>query len=425
MGIVSFTLGFQSAEMNALDLPVEVRTPDAALVASTGSSAGVELPAGDYYVTATLPAGQRITRAVEVGHGPAEVRLEPDPEDGARHDWDEERHFLDRARPAIRPAAWAEVVRSPALAADAADEAPGGGAASIREADPRTAGTPLLPGRAYLRVVSGNVLRGEHVVEPVDAVLVPRERQGVAYFQVDTRARGPVVVQLLEVDAPALNMVVPQSARLALSLRPASDRFSSRFKLEAFTSSSASNLLLRYARQGAYQRAADVAVSARLLAAGLEDPVAVAIAAYGLLRTGDVDRLHDWTAAFARAHAWLPDGAAVHGECLAKLGRHAEALAAFAELPDRGLPIVADGVFYTVERLKTYAQLAPSRSDTVDVALAKAVLEPLNRFATVVHRQRPLTSFPGLDPRHPDVRPLRPGQIVDEALEVSLEEPRT
>lgn len=408
---LSFGLGFRSTEMNGLELPIEIRKLNNALVGRTRSTEPVDLDPGSYYVTARLPAGQSMTRSIELRDTDERVLLQPDPEDEWDHEWDEERHFLDAVR-SSGGGSWAEWTESGASRR----------AASTLESDPIGIGageTALQPDRAYLRVFSGNLLRGPAKKEAPGVALIPQEHDAkrIAYFRLP---EGPRVVQLLEVGVPALNLVAPARTRIAVSRRRSSDRRGGAFKMEAFLESAEASLLLRYCRQGAYLRAGAAAQSERLLSDKIEDPVAAAVGAYALLKIGDIERMHDWTANLERLFPWLPDGCAVHGEHLARLGRHGAALAAFLRLPERGLPIVADGLFYAIERAKTYSQLPADRSADVDVAGARTLLEQLQPHASLVHRQRPLTSFPGLEPSQPEVALLKPGQPVDEVLEIAI-----
>jgi hypothetical protein len=406
---LSFKLGFRSAEMNSLDLPVEVRKPNSALVARTRTSQTLDLSPGLYYVTTRLPAGQEITRPVELTADQENFLLEPDPEDRWDNEWDEQRHFLDPPRSAGRTTGWADQV---------AREPP---EQDVKAAPPMApddaAGEPLEEGRVYLRVFTGNVLTGR--LQGPAAALQPEQNEPGRIVYLQVHATAPILVQHLEVGTAALNLVVPPGARLAISRRgTAESRANSLFKMEAFTRSASANLLLRYGRQGAYQRAGDTARSERLLAEKIDDPVAAAGGAFALLRLGELEALHDWTENLRSWFPWLPDGAAIRGEHLARLGRHAEALTAFAELPKRGLPVLADGLFYAYERARRYSRLKSERSRDVDVGLARTLLETLEPYARVVHRQRPFTSFPGVDPARPDFRRLRAGQIVPGAREL-------
>src|SRR2546423_15128052 len=82
-----------------------------------------------------------------------------------------------------------------------------------------------------------------------------------------------------------------------------------------------------------------------------QDPIAAAVGGYALLRFSALERLHDWTANLHSWFEWLPDGAAIRGEHLARMGQHDEALDAFLTLPSRGLPLFSDGLAYAVNRL--------------------------------------------------------------------------
>ena len=53
---------------------------------------------------------------------------------------------------------------------------------------------------------------------------------------------------------------------------------------------------------------------------------------------------------------WLPDGAAIEGECLAREGNHQDSLKAFLAVAERGLPLFTDGLSYTIDRLQLYVR---------------------------------------------------------------------
>src|SRR5262249_11698113 len=111
------------------------------------------------------------------------------------------------------------------------------------------------------------------------------------------------------------------------------------------------------------------------------DPVAAAIGAYALLRLGELDRLHDWTANLFDWFPWLADAAAIRGEHLARLGRHEEALDALRTMRGRGLPLFGRGLGYALARLQTYAALSPDTLGAARHAQAAAAREALGRAA--------------------------------------------
>ena len=128
--------------------------------------------------------------------------------------------------------------------------------------------------------------------------------------------------------------------------------------------------------------------------------------------------MHDWTANLDARFPWLPDGAAIRGEHLARSGKHQEAAARLFEVVERGLPIIGDALFFAAERLKWYASLKPDHAEDIDVHRASAAAAKLQPFAAMAHRQRPLTSYPGLDPARPDTEP-GPTTVPAESIDLA------
>jgi hypothetical protein len=175
--------------------------------------------------------------------------------------------------------------------------------------------------------------------------------------------------------------------------------------MEAHLLNNTADLLLRYCVTATL--AAGVTVQSRLLDAESllsekdADPVAAAVAAGAILSYGELQWLHDWTERLDLRFSWLPDGAAIHAEHLARRGRHVEAAARFFEVPMRGLPVLGDALVFTIERLKWYSSLNPQHAQGIDVNRAADALAKLNPFGLAAHRGRPVTSYSGLDPRQP------------------------
>src|SRR4051812_17900919 len=91
MAVVSFQLGFHSNELNAADLPVEIRRREGgSLVTRAVSSGSVSVPNGSYYAAADLPAGQRILAPFEImGEQPQQVRLDVSEDERSPHESEE------------------------------------------------------------------------------------------------------------------------------------------------------------------------------------------------------------------------------------------------------------------------------------------------------------------------------------------------
>jgi hypothetical protein len=120
------------------------------------------------------------------------------------------------------------------------------------------------------------------------------------------------------------------------------------------------------------------------------------------LRFGKLDYLHEWTANLKDWFTWLPDGTAIRGEHLARLGRHDEALDVFIELAARGLPLFSDGLSYVIDRLRFYNTLGEKEFKADRLAQAKQLLENLQRFVPYVDFRKPILTYTGIDPSHPD-----------------------
>jgi hypothetical protein len=162
--------------------------------------------------------------------------------------------------------------------------------------------------------------------------------------------------------------------------------------------------LLRYLDRGEIGAAALLAQSPALsaetlLGDKLKDPVAAAAGAYGLLRLGDLDRLHSWTRNLSEWFEWFPDGAVVYAEHMAQLGEHELAIRALKSLATRGLPCFSVGLGLAADRLRAYTRLRP------DDEHLRVSLEDLTRFAVATDFSQPVTVFACTAPD----APLAPG----------------
>lgn len=408
MSMLHFESGSTSSELNALDLPVEIRKPDLTLVARSLTSQPVELAPGTYYITARLPAGQQLYCTVEVEKDKdAKATLAPEPEGASAHEWQEVQHyFLGPSDPSPQaskhgPARSGLVRPFPGSQSSGAESVEGsGGLESLGALSPT----------AKLRGFLGNVLQGTHLLRADQgwlSFLSPGtpEYSVYAVFPGDTK-----LVQLLQPEAPAINMVLPasqqQGCQLVLIRQP-----NGLYSLDANLVHQVANTLLRYMQRGFLEQATTMtgspALSAeQLLYQKIGEPIAAAVGAYALLRLGDLERLHDWTENLRNFFAWLPDGITIRGEHLARLGNHDEALTVFLALPSRGLPIFSDGLSYALDRLRLYLRIGEKNFEKAQLDQAKTLLEHLQQFAAFVDFRRPLLTFTGIDPGKPsDVTP--------------------
>jgi len=433
---LSFELGFKSDELRRLDLPVEIRKPNMALVRRALASEEVEVGPGTYYVGIKMPAGQESWVEVKVpeGDGYERVRLGPEPDDEPESESEELRRYF---APAYIPPPLEGLTYLALIIAAAVGVIAGAGLGySFTETYVKTftalaaaagAGLSVLllskalrPGytavkrrmrEARLRTFSGNVLRGAYEAEkrwsPDAETTVKTEDVVEIAFEGRNRDQ---IVQLLQTGEPAVNVMLPAwgdgGCRVVLKKQP-----DARYTLEVHLQHTEAELLLRYWEQGRWQLAADAAESSAVSAQELlrmkrKQPIAAAVGAYVLLRLGALERLHDWSENLMHWFEWLPDGAAVRGEHLARSGEHKKALRAFCTLRERGLPYFSDGLSYAVDRLRLYRDIGEGHFDAVelkDCADTLALLEPFSLFTDF---SKPLTTYTGLDPGKPDANPV-------------------
>lgn len=387
MSKISFSCNFKSSELQSLALPVEVRKSNLALVAQTLTTQSVDLEPGTYYVTAKLPAGQELFNQVTVVEGkPDIVTLTPEPEDESPHEWLEVDSYITGWQPATPSSA-----------------------SSLEGLGPQNV-------VAKLRAFSGNVLLGETKARDDQTWLIPlpAPSQGVAKFNVfpgDVR-----FVQLLQPKVSPLNIALPISpligsptgigCQLVLTWQP-----DGLLSVDVLLEHAAADTLLRYFQRGLLEQAATMTTSdalqaEQLLYQDLSHPIAGAVGAYALLRFGNLERLHNWTETLNDRFKWLPDGAAILGEHLARLGKHEEALPVFLELPSRGLPIFSDGLSYAIDRLRLYSTTDDTGFKVEARSVAHTVLKQLQRFAPFVDFRKILLTFTGVDPSNPDDKSL-------------------
>jgi hypothetical protein len=408
---LTFRLDFKTPELRLLELPVEVRKPDATLVKTAMTSETIDLPAGAYYATTKLPGGQRLVSPFTLADAPQEVVLAPDVEDAPAQEWEAVSHFLGRsaAAQALPPP---RLERNPAFSKRAKGGRPG------------PAPRPAMERAPLLSVFSGNVVRRTHAPEPAAQVLGPVlcEQNRVLQFEVPPNAK-LLIVQLAQPGGPVQNMTLPVSpeagVQVVISRRPGSG-----FHMETHLKNHAANMLLQYSSYGAVSSAAVASRSQtvdgeRLLHDKMSDPIGAVVGAYAILRVGDLARLHEWTAHLRDRFTWLPDGAAIRGEHLARMGRHQEAVEAFADVPGRGLPLFSDGLFYAVERLKLYATRTWTGETRLDTGRAESTLAELQPFALLMRRVRPISTYPGLDVSVPDTEPAPASLMAPTGLDLS------
>jgi hypothetical protein len=381
MSKLSFKLAFMTPEFQELDLPVEVRKPNLALVANTFATKTVEVQPGTYFVSATLPAGQELYTKVNVGSTDAQATLEP--EEHSPHESHERQFFMSAGLFAGADRSLLE-----RLSAEVVQASVG----LLRGADPRSAIRETLPPPHFEELGKG------------------------VQFQMFGSAPGaPQFLEFLRPGKPAIHValpVVPGQPGLVV-VRHVTTGGADDLAVDVHVNNGEADLLLS-GLSGGYLHEASQAVNSeqitaeKLLQDKEGDPFGAAVGAYALLQFGELDRLHGWTENLMNWFQWLPDGLPIRGEHLARLGRHQEALRVFAEIPLRGIPQFSIGISYALNRLRIYTSTTRTYFSPEWLARAQGALDHLDQVSRFVDFRRPVTTCRGMRndahyPAGPDV----------------------
>ena len=314
------------------DVPVEVRDSKSMVLKARGVSGGtLKVPAGKYWVGATLPDGQQASPddLVEVAAGESkEVVLS----------WAN----LDLPAP---------LEKDPSLSGTLAD--------FVRPM------TQIFTGKSAARV-HGNWLAAR--LESKSQSLPKSEpksftRERVSSLTIDTRLS----------DLPAILEI---SARrsfptyVALPVAGESGRTTTQWDVDAVSGQASVhfdfhdeklNTFFDYVQQGFAQEARSISRTlVKQAESYLEErksPVRALLAAYVLLRANELDDLDSWSKALCDDYEWLPDGVAIRVEYLAREGAHQAAAETLPLLARRGAPWFRSGVAYVAARAKLYSSV--------------------------------------------------------------------
>ena len=377
MTLLRFDLPLKLSEVQGLDVPVEVRDSKMTLLHETVASRPVNVPAGAHYViTARFPS-HTITDVVKAEGADMQVKL------GA-----EEKE--EDAAPPPEPEATLYFASARALSAVAPPPLP----KMKKRRGARAATESVLP-VATMRFFAGNVLdSGSH---PIPLTPETRNKSSVVSELFAPPSNECRFLQCVHANLPPVNIALPISGQRGCSI--VVRRETTRYWIEVFPLHQQAKLLLGYAQNQLVQSEASMAK--RLIFEKVDDPIAATIGAYSLLRVAQLkidSQIGGWLENLMTMFGWLPDGAAVRAEHLARWGKHNDALKAFEEVTSRGLPLFSDGIRYTYDRLRYYAD------ETNEVPGAKKANEALARikpFVRFIDFTKPVTTFLGVDPNHP------------------------
>ena len=294
------------------------------LVAATECNEEIEVPAGTYFVSATLPSGERSVGVAKVAPGElSELEL------GSAK--------VAADSPSASMPSPSETLESlgPGAAAPAPSAAKGTWFVRFHIQTPEGRFEPDEP---QVKVTTVSAERAE--------LTVSASGNGILFAQVARHGEVPLNVAL-----PVYGPTSSQSCGLSLG--------GSGTSLTADVSlpdSPEVDAVARFLNGGHVQEAARVAGDAEhLLERKMADPFGAALGGYALLRSGQLDRLHHWPRNLADKFPWFPDGAVIAGEEAALEGDNATAIGYVCEAARRGLPVFAPGLSLLAARLREYS----------------------------------------------------------------------
>jgi hypothetical protein len=378
-GILTFRIN--AADVVATTIPLQVRNARGVRVDTILSSRSLKLPVGNYFVSGRLPDGTRLSGEVSLREGAtANVELSAESPEGAGASGEAPAPNLglESTFPAGDAHEFGMTTRSTGL--DKTARKPLTSPSLPEGARPRT----TIP--QEVNQIAGNVFAGA----------LSRSSQPAPAQIVINGSDHPLFLELkFSGQEKRTYIALPTAPGIGCTADAEFGPFPS-IHLQNKTA----NDLLRYQEAGLVRQAKMLAVQSdlaeALLAKKFDDPVAAAVGGYALLRTGEMDRLHDWTENLATSFPTLPDGLVIFAEHLAWSGRHLEALRQLLKIPERGLPLFSFGLSRAIDRLRLYASSLSDgglSADEKTTEAVRSVLEKLQAIGSVCTFEYPFTNF--------------------------------
>lgn len=222
-------------------------------------------------------------------------------------------------------------------------------------------------------------------------------------------------MQMLQVGGPGVPwkcIALPGAQDLRVLIRPANGPEDEVHPLDVVVSThnTGAEAILSMLTSGAIDEAKameNAGAAEMMLYTKMQDPTAAAIAGYYLLKTGELERLHDWTKNLANWIDWMADGAVIRAWHLLKAARYAgidrdeaqqKARKFLLEAVDRGVPIYTEGL----RLLRDGINALSSNPEDTEARQAKATIDAYTQSCDWA---APLTTFLGSSPDEPSPQP--------------------
>ncbi len=140
--------------------------------------------------------------------------------------------------------------------------------------------------------------------------------------------------------------------------------------------------------------------AAELLYSKMRDPAAAAIGGYFLLKTGELEKMHDWANNLADWFPWMPDGAIIHAWQVIQQGGPDLNIKAIRdrliEAVNRGIPVYTEGLRLLYDGLTMLSFEFKQQDETVEQAFAR-----IKQYMAYADMSQETTTFTGIYPDHP------------------------
>jgi hypothetical protein len=402
---ISIEVRFKSLNEAAelVELPVQIRRSDMSLVRRDLTNRSIEIDVGEYVISCRLPTGNEIHRTITVTsdkNQTFEIDSSSDIEDLSG---DGEKSGNINQSPKVERIAFDVDILGKGLMGTVFDHS------EVRKLGNRygTRASERLQLRCYRLTPerAAEWLWAQDISEQIR-----NDKEFVAPFPIELR--GPFVYQLLQSGMPGINVHIADwryDNYTKLKIEPSKSK-RGKYELNLKFGIQRVDVLMSYLRHNLFDQTRQLlqlqsTFAEQLLEEKRANPLGAAVGAYALLKLGNVAQLHDWTGNLFNWFPWLPDGAAIHGEFLARNGQHKQALNAFLKMGERGLPTFSDGLSYALDRLRIYTTVTDRQSDQIDVKSAKALLERLIPYATHSDFNQSFLTYTGINPLEPDGKP--------------------
>ena len=255
------------------------------------------------------------------------------------------------------------------------------------------------------------------IVRPLpgrDDIQVSPEEDGVSYT-INRLESKFYALQFGGPNIPWKVVALPSTYRRVMVLvRPSVAPAGRAHPLEVVVSSTDWNVesLLSFMQSGDMNAANDLVEKSNLaellLYSKMEDSNAAAVGGYFLLRSGSLERLHNWANNLAQWFSWQPDGAIIHAWQLIRQVNQDQiheqtlldqALQRLLEAVERGFPLYTEGLRLLRDGLVLFDQRARGENQKI-----RKALEVVGEYSAAADWSAANTSFIGATPDKPSDR---------------------